>query len=159
MSNVAILKINVMKSTLKVTYTSSVENESVIKIVIPLEILNEEEPEDVRDKHLRDFYKPPLSAYPSTFFEIKSSFMTEEPNAVLVQTIGAIKSDRELYTFRHSIINRIVPYDNILLLDEEKRSINKEESKRPKVIREDEYNKIHTFFNWLESLDDKEEII
>lgn len=137
-----------MKSTLKIAYTSGVENESVVRIVVPISVMREYEPEDVRDQHIKDFIHPPLSLEPSTFFKIKSAHSDTDDTGVFVTTIGAIYPEDELSAFRNGVLNRIVPTNTIDLLNGLKeRVITRHRTMEP---GEDAYNKINSFFDELE---------
>lgn len=142
------LNTNKMKSTVKMTYESSVENNPVIRIVIPESIIIEDDPDDVRDKHVRDFITSPLYSEPNQFFEVKTAFPIES-QGVFVTTIGPIKPDQMLFRFRHAILNRFVSYDSIVKLN----SISGSDRRsRPAEKGEADYDKIHEFFDYLDEL-------
>lgn len=106
-----------MKSTLKATYRSG-SGDSVIKIVIPTELLTQDDPDDVRDKHLADFVRS-LQFGPHELFEVKS-VGTDEVESVFIETIGPITKDMIPYTLEHYLLNRYVPYDTLVAIQSAK---------------------------------------
>ncbi len=151
----------IMKSTLKIDYDRGQENYSVIKIVIPDKPPHpikcgetpgfaEDIDEDVRDKLIQDLLHTPCWSQPNHFFEVKTTFPIESGR---LTTIGAILEDRLFYTFRHAIINRIVPYDTIIAtnIEKNKNIANKDPlNGRENYHKEHLLNKIDEFFDWLD---------
>lgn len=136
-----------MKSTLKATYISG--GDSVIKIVIPKEIFDQDDPDDVRDKHLVDIVRS-IKTGPHDLFEVKSAFHDDE-SGVFVETIGAIDRGKTLSTLKYYLQNRYVPYDTFLAMQQAKNDPASFEYAKAFPGRE-LYLKIEQFFDGLEDL-------
>lgn len=126
LSNVAgDLKTNVMKSRIKIDYERGAHNHPVIKIITPLKqkpmrllespLSNEDVEEDVQDRLISDLLHSPDQVDPNSFFSIKSKFPLDD--GLLLTTIGAIQEVDILYQFRHAILNRYIPYNDIVALN------------------------------------------
>lgn len=148
-----------MKSTLKIDYERGQENLPVIKIVIPDKPphpfkngdtpgYSEDIDEDVRDKLIRDLLHTPLYEQPNSLFEVKTTFPIESGR---LTTIGAVSEEILFYSFRHSILNRIIPYDTLIDFNQDKAPTKTAmELKTGDSENYLKWKKINEFFDWLD---------
>ncbi len=134
-----------MKSSIKIDYERSYENDPIIKIVVPKEspsvsisLITGADDEDVRDKLVKDFLHSPMKTDRNTLFEAKTYFSTNDAD---ITTIGAVKYENIMYKLRHIVLNRLVTENDIQLFNS-------------KVsVPNDTYNKVHEFFDWVDGLE------
>jgi len=151
-----------MKSRIKIDYERGIRNNPVIKIITPIPdetirrlespLSNEDIEEDVQDRLVKDLLHSPCKCDPNYFFEIKSSFPLDIGSKVT--TIGAIQEEDILYTFRHAILNRYVPYNDVVEINREfgfmSRATDGLDTAQSKNQYFELFKKIHQFFDWLD---------
>lgn len=157
LTNVGNAKNNIMKSTLKIDTESRNEGEvPVIKIVQPIEVWNENDPDyDIRDKLIRNFLHTPCRSNRNGYFSLATYFPIPHEGEVKlhITTIAPVPEQDLLYRFRHEILNRFVPYESIISLNSLAMKKGDPSADRKMIRGEDEYKKIHTFFDWLDELE------
>lgn len=121
-----------MKSTIKIDYERSLDNNPVIKITTP-----KEPSEDIRDKLIQDFLHSPMHMERNYLFELGTyGNLSELPfNAC---TISPVKYENTLYKLRHIVLNRLVSENDIVLFNSALSEPN------------DTYKKVHEFFDWVD---------
>lgn len=136
-----------MKSSIKIDY-ERYENDPVIKITIPKSsktltqsithspTSNDEE--DVRDKLVKDFLHSPMKVERNFLFELKTYFSTDEAD---IATLGAVKYENIMYKLRHTVLSRLVSYNDIVLFNSA--------LSEPNQV----YKKVHEFFDWVDILE------
>lgn len=133
-----------MKSTIKIDYERSYENEPILKIVTKRTLVqklnspNFNEEEDVRDKLVKDFLHSPMKMERNFMFELKTYFNVDDEDFA---TIGPVKYENMLYKIRHIILNRFVEYNDLVIFNSRMAEGN------------ELYRKIHSFFDWLDNLE------
>lgn len=150
------LKDNKMKSTLKIDYSSRPNGgRPVIKIVQPIELLKAEnyaEDVDVRDVMIRDYLHTPCMSDRNGLFRVSSHFETPHGNnpTHYITNIDVVPEEEMFYTFRHAILNRLIPYNTLLSMDREEPKKPDDTSCSTRFERELEAKKINEFFDWVE---------
>lgn len=155
-----------MKSTLKIAFQSNMNPElPVIKIVQPISYrygtFDPSEDIDIKDEMLHAFLTQPASNEYYPMFVVKTTFPHPFQGEAThhITTIAPVPEHRVLYKIRHMVLNRFVPYDSIVELNSMTPERLKEyfdpNSKIPEVEIDghEKYDKIHKFFNWLDTLD------
>lgn len=150
-----------MNARIKIDYERGLQNHPVIKIIRPAEnkLLpttpgsNEDIEEDVQDRLVTDLLHSPCKVDPNEFFEIKSNFPVD--GGPRITTIGAIQEEDILYRFRHAILNRYVPYNDIVDINRDIGLTSRITSdvflyKKSRNQYFELFQRIHQFFNWLD---------
>lgn len=108
--------------------------------------------EDERDKMVREFLHNPLYTEPYEYYQ-KGCRLPINDDKVLV-TIEPIQEENLLYKFRHSLLNRYIPYDTLVEINRRTTDITDGPETslqtRKYLTGEDLAHKINEFFNWLE---------
>lgn len=155
-----------MKSTLKVVTTPYGDGlRPVIKIVRPTAIIHQSDQsiiddEDPRDELINQFLKNPSNIDGYGWFNIHTNYPVpfgHDNPTHYVTTIGPVDEKDLFFRFRHAILSKIVPYEDLVAINRgEARSleqINDEMCPDPitrldtSVCRAHEINK---FFDWLD---------
>lgn len=161
-----------MNSTFKVGYNSQT-GKAVCKVIFEeiKQIIEEKssnpgvspdtfvfhEDEDERDKMVREFLHHPLYSEPYDFYQ--KGCRIKIPNGKTLVTIEPIDERDLFYRFRHAVLNRFVPYDTLVALNQENKAIESGDKKstpgglpiRKYYDGEDLANKINEFFDWLDN--------
>jgi hypothetical protein len=128
-----------MKSSIKIDYERSYENNPVIKITIP-DYGKESTDEDIRDKLMKDFLHSPMKMERNTLFEL-NTYGNLSNSTLEVCTISPIKYENVIYKLRHIVLNRLVPYNDIVLFNSKLSEPN------------GAYKKVHEFFDWVDKFE------
>lgn len=138
-----------MKSTLKIDYASLDGGRPVIKIIQPSSALElKDYPDgdyDVRDKLISDFLHHPLSAAPNTLFEVVNRGPLEKAE-YSVTIISPLDVDQQFYRFKHTILNKMVPWSTLVHINS---GLN-EKNDLANLKGYENYLKITQFFDWLD---------
>ncbi len=110
-----------MNSTFKIDYNSQ-SGKPVIKIIFQELPVAEgvatnpgfahHEDDDVRDKMIREFLKSPLMAEPYELYQKGCSFPIKDGKRLV--TIEPVQEENLFYMMRHVLLNRFVPYDDLV---------------------------------------------
>lgn len=146
-----------MKSTVKIDYAGSgFGGTPVIKITRPIEAieLSEFEDEDVRDRLVNDFLHTPGMVERNTLFTARTYGSPGGNAKIDVTTIGAVDLSGQFYLFRHSILNRLVPYESIIRLNKAAHEVDGDKTIANQMPERGEvYFKIKEFFDYIYKLE------
>lgn|GEM_PF-5974484 len=119
---------------------------------LPNQCLDENSPDfDVRDKIIKEFLHTTCMSDRNNWFNLNSYGELPKSEAkVKVTTIAPVPEENLLYRFRHSILNKFIPYETIIKMNTQKPTPKGTE--RTPFNRELEARKIHEFFDWLDSI-------
>lgn len=117
------------------------------------------EDEDERDKMVREFLHNPLYSEPYQFYQ--KGCRLPIGNGKTLVTIEPIEEGDLFYRLRHALLNRFVPYDTLVALNQEKKAVESGEKKstigglptRKYCDGEDMAHKINEFFDWISGLE------
>lgn len=150
-----------MKSRIKIDYERGVRNNPVIKIITPPQELlfpptspggSEDIEEEVQDRLIADLLHSPCHVDPNNFFEVKTTFPLD--SGARLTTIGAVQEEDILYTFRHAVLNRYIPYNDIVEINREfgfnSRGMDGLNEAQNENVNFSKFKKIHQFFDWLD---------
>lgn len=145
-----------MKSTLKIDYAPN--GKPIIKIIQPSDCLDlHTHPDgdyDVRDKLIADFLHTPMNCDINGLFQVYTHGSLEKDPKFHVTTIAPIDVSKQFDVFKHTILNRIIPYEDLVKINRNEIYQGDPNATGVRIaeridISHEKYIRINEFFNWL----------